>query len=44
MLVQFWVTELYPCVGKILSTTVNIFAYEFKVYSFLVCNKVYNYK
>ena len=32
MLVQFWVTELNPGVWK---NTVNIFAYVFRVYSFM---------
>ena len=49
-LLQFYVSfnfGLLNCIqvfGKILSSTVNIFAYELKVYSFLECNKVYNCK
>ena len=36
--------QLYQSVWKILSSTVNIFTNEFKVCSFLECNKVYNCK
>ena len=43
-LFSFGFTELYPSVWKILSSPVNISANDFKVYSFLECNKVYNCK